>query len=202
MLYAPVRFRLEKDVIVRIQRHLLGKGVINVSVGSQVSPQDIIGTSQVLSGFRIINISENLGISPKDTENFLKRKVGERIYKGELLAEKVDVLGRKKIVTSPNDGTLEHLNEETGDLRITFLSKKVELPAGVFGIVEDIDKIKGKVIIKTQASIVHGMFGTGRVRDGILHLVGKRDQLIDKSFSTPSLDGKIIVGGSLVFKDT
>lgn len=202
MLYAPVRLRVERDVIVRIRRHLLGKGAINVSIGSQVSPSDIIGTAQVLSGFRIINISQTLGISPKDTENFLKRKIGERIFKGELLAEKVDVLGRKKIITSPNDGTLEHLNEETGDLRITFLSKKVELPAGVFGIVEDIDKIKGRVIIKTQASIVHGMFGTGRVRDGILHLVGKRDQLIDKSFSTPALEGKILVGGSLVFKDT
>lgn len=203
MLNIPKRHRVEKDVIVRIQRHLTGKGSISVSVGSEVSPADIMGTSQVLSGFKIINIADVLGINPGESEKYLKRKVGERIFKGELLAEKTGtLLTGKKIITSPNDGILEHLNIETGELRITFTPKKVELPAGVFGIVDEIDKVKGKVVIKTQASIVYGIFGTGKIRDGILHMVGKRDQLIDKSFSTPSLDGKIIVGGSLVFKDT
>lgn len=201
MLSVPVRLRVEKDVIVRIQRRLLGKGVINVSKGSQVSPEDIIGTSQISAGFRIIKLAESLKVPVSQVEKYLKKKIGERIFKGELLAEISGILGKKKHITSPDDGILEYLNPSTGELRLTFLSKKADLPSGVFGVVELVDHIKGKVVIKTQATIVHGVFGTGRSRDGILHVVGRGDRLIDKTFTSREFHGKILVAGSLIFKD-
>lgn len=200
--FAPARVRIEKDVIVRIYRRLNGKGVVNVSAGQQVSPEDIIGTSNISPGFRIINLSQALSVSPRDVSKYMQRKLGQKIYKDELLAYRATLLGAKKIVIAPSDGILDFLNPETGELRMTFLSKKEDLPAGVFGICESVDKEKGEVIIRTQVSLVHGIFGSGKTRDGILRKISKRDELISKSQITEKHEGNILLGGSSVFRDT
>lgn len=198
----PVRLRVEKDVIVRISRVLPGKGNITAFVNQEVRPSDIIGTSNISSGFRILNLATFLDVVPKEVEKYLKREVGQRIYKGELLAYKPGgIFGGKKTVVAPTDGILDYLNPETGEMKMTLLPKKIELPSGVFGIVEKVDSQKGVITIIAQVSRVHGMLGTGKLRDGTLELLGKRDQLVVKSMITPSSEGRIIVGGSLVYKD-
>lgn len=199
--FAPMRIRVEKNSIVRIRRILKGKGTINVSKGREVAPSDIIGISQVSSGFRTIKLAQALEVSGDQAARYLKRPLGQRIYKGELLAQKVQLFGGKKIVISPTDAVLDFLNPHTGELRLTFFPKKHELPAGVYGIVDGIDSDRGIVIIRTQASIVYGMFGSGGVRDGILQTVGKRDELIGKPKVSPDYEGQILLGGSLVFRN-
>ena len=200
-LVAPARVRIKKDVIVRLHRSLKGLGVLNVSKGQEVSPSDIIGTAQVSPGFRTINISQALKVSPADVGKYMKRSLGQRIYKGELLAYRDSFFRGKKIVTAPSDGILDFFNPKTGDMRLKFLPKKEDLLAGVYGIVEAVDKQKGQIILRTQASIVHGMLGSGRMRDGILHIIAKRDQLVNSSFILPKYEDHILIGGSLIFKD-
>lgn len=200
--FVPVRLRVEKDVITRIRRVLRGKGQLSVSVGQQVSPEEIIGTSQISSGFRTLNLSQLLLIPPQEVEKYLVRKLGQRIYKDELLAYKKGwTFGKATVVTAPTDGILDFFNNTTGELRMTFLPKKTVYPAGVFGIVEDVDSQRGQVIIRTQVSRVYGVFGSGRSRDGILHILGKKDDLVSKSAIFPKYDEHILVGGSLFFKD-
>lgn len=201
MLDIPVRVRVQRDSIVRIKRYILGKGIISVSKGAHVSPEDVLGTSQISAGFRVIDLATSLNVPVKEVGKYLKKKLGDRIFKGELLAQAIGILGKKKNITAPEDSILEYLNPSTGELKLTFFSKKVDLPSGVFGIVEEVDFLKGRVVIKTQATIIHGMFGTGRQRDGILHIVGRRDRLMDKSIASHEFHGKILVAGSLIFKD-
>lgn len=196
----PVRIRTQKDVIVRIPRKLKGKGTINVSVNQEVIPSDIIGTSLVSSGFRTLNLAEALDVAPKDVAKYLKRSIGQRIFGGELLAYKNDWLN-KKIVTSPTDGILDFINSETGEIRLMFLPRKVDLPAGVYGIIEKIDKETGWALIRTQVTIVYGVFGSGRIRDGILNIISRRDELVGRSVISPGLDEHILVGGVLILKD-
>ncbi len=198
-----LRLRVEKNIITRITRTLDGKGDLNVSLGQQIAPDEIIGNAISAVGFRIINLSSELGVNPKETGKFLVKKLNERIYKGELLAfKKGNLLGGKKIVTSPSDGILEFLNPETGDLKLSFFPKKRDLPSGVYGIVEQIDKERGQVTIRTMVTRVNGVFGTGRLRDGILHILGKKDDLVNKNTIGAEYNENILVGGSLVFKDT
>lgn len=196
------RIRIEKDIVVRIKRTLKGTGKLKVAVGMQVSPDQIIGTANVSSGFRKINLSELLSSPPADVQKYLVKSLGQRIYRGELLAfKKGTIFGGRKLITSPTDGVLDFLNPQTGELKMTFLPKKSELPAGVFGIVEAIDEARGLVAIKAQVTRIHGMFGSGRLRDGILHVLSKRDDLVNKSIITAQFDENILVGGSLIFKD-
>ena len=198
----PLRLRVEKDIIVRIKRSLKGKGQFNISKGQEVTPSEIIGSSFVSSGFRVLNLADLLSVSGVEAGKYLKRTLGQRIFKGELLAYKEGgFLKGKKEVISPTDGILDFLNPKTGELKMTFLPKKVDLPAGVYGIIEVVDEESGLVIIRTQASIVHGIFGSGRIRDGTLHLISNRDELLSKTLISPALDEQIIVGGGLVLKD-
>ena len=199
---ALARIRIKKDVVVRIHRKLSGKGTIRLSIGQEVTPEDLIGVSSISSGFRILKLAELLSVAPNEVEKYLKRALGKRIYKGELLAERSGKLfGGKKIVTAPTDGVLDLLNPKSGELRITFFPKQEDLPAAVYGIVEHIDQAKGEVVIRTQVSLVYGLFGSGRVRDGILRIIGKRDDLIGKSSISQKFEGQILAGGCLVLKD-
>ncbi len=200
--FVPQRVRVEKDVIVRIARVLSGKGTISVSVNQEVKPSDIIGTSNISSGFRILNLATLLGVNPKDVGKYLKRDLGQRIYKGELLAYKPGgIFGGKKAVIAPTDGLLDFLNPQSGEMKMTVLPKKSDLPAGVFGIIESIDQEKGKVTIIAQASRIYGMFGSGKLRDGILEVLGKRESLVDNSFISPKSEGHILLSGSLIYKN-
>ncbi|MDD5147712.1 MAG: hypothetical protein PHV63_04170 [Candidatus Daviesbacteria bacterium] len=197
-----IRLRVEKNVVTRVVRILKGKGSLTVKAGQQVTPDEIIGSGTIASGFRVLNLSTLLSVPAGEVEKYLTRQLGQRIYKGELLAFKKGwLLFGRKVVTSPADGVLDFLNTKTGELKIAFLSKKADLPAGVFGFVEDVDTERGQVIIRTLVSKIYGMFGSGRSRDGILHILGKKDSLVSKEEIQTKYDGQILTGGSLFFKD-
>lgn len=198
----PHRIRVAKDVVTRIHRRLSGKGSLSISPGVEVSPTDILGTSTIPSGFRILNLAQQLSVFPQHVQKYLKVSLGQKIYKGELLAYKSGgVFGGKAIVVSPTDGVLDFLNPKTGEIKMTFLPKKEALTSGVYGIVEAVDKERGQVTIRTQAILVLGMFGCGKVRDGILHIIGRRDELLGLNFVPSEYRGQILAGGSLVFKE-
>lgn len=199
--YAALRIRVEKDIVTRVIRLLNGKGQFKVNVGQEVTPDEIIGRVDTTSGYRTLNLATELAADPREVGKYLKRTLGQKIYKGELLAYKA-ALFKKRVVIAPTDGILEFLDPHTGELKISFLPKKTDLPAGVYGIVEAIDGEKGQVTIRTQVSRIHGIFGSGRLRDGMLHILNKRDDFIYKNMIEPKYNGFILVGGSLFFKDT
>lgn len=197
------RIRIEKDIVVRIYRNLQGKGKISVSIGQEVTPEEIIGSSEFSSGFRTLNLSTLLGVSPNEVGKYLKKKLGSRIYKGELLAYKSTWLFKKpSVITCPTDGILDFINEGSGEIRISILPKKIDLPAGVYGIVEACNNTLGQVVIRTQVSKVYGVCGSGRMRDGILQILTKRDDLIRKTMISPNQEGHILVDGSLISKES
>lgn len=199
--FAPLRVRLEKDLVTRVTRSLSGKGTFQVRVGQQVTPSEIIGNAVASAGFRILNLATLLSVPPREVANLLVKKMNEKIYKGELLAfKKGGLFGGSRVVTAPTDGILEFLNNKTGELRLAFFPKKVDLLAGVYGIVEELDEERGQATIKTQASRIYGMFGSGRSRDGTLHILGKKDDLVTASMIQAQYEGSILVGGGFFFK--
>lgn len=196
------RNRVSKDIVTRVKRRLAGKGQLDVRIGQEVSPDDRIGHSIYPSGFRNINLAEHLAVTPKEARDLLQRPLGQRIYKGELLAfKKGGVLSAKKIITSPTDGILDSFDEKKGELRIVFYPKALDLPAAVFGVVEMVDHLKGEVIIKTQVTEILSLFGSGKIREGIIKIIGTRGDLIDKNLITRDCADYILVGGALIYKD-
>lgn len=201
MLYANRRVRIQ-DEITRVQRTLPGRGKITVQVGQQVAPPDIIGNCLISAGFRNINLAQTLAVVPAEVERYLQKPLGSKIFQGELLAYRsAGIFSAKKILTAPADGILESLNRQTGELRLSFLPKKIAIPAAVFGIVEYINNSKGQVLIKTQATTISGVFGCGRSREGNIYTLSSRGDLISSKMISPNLSGHILVGGGLIYKD-
>ncbi len=201
MLPLTKRLRYEKNIVTRLKRALLGKGKFNVQIGQEVTPDEIIGTSEVSSGFRIINVAALLKVSNSSVEQYLQRKIGQKIYQGELLAYKVGGLFKgKKVVTSPTDGSIDFINSKTGEVKLNFLPKKINLPAAVYGIIESLDNANGLVTIKTQITRVHGIFGTGRQREGILCLLESGRDLINSDDVSVKDYERILVSRGLIYK--
>lgn len=196
------RVRYQKDIITRVTRTLPGNGKLSVQEGQEVTPDEVIGSSTVSGGFRIINLSQLLGVAPASIERYLQRKVGQNVYKGELLAYKSGGLFRgERVITAPTDGVIDFINPSTGEIKLGFLPKKMRLPAAVFGIVESVDDSRGQVLIKTQITRIHGIFGTGLSRDGILHVLDRGSDLINSDSVSTKYAGYVLVNRGLIYKD-
>lgn len=202
-IFANSRLRVSKNTIIHIRRHLpFSKGEISVKVGDEIVPEGILGEGESPTGFRTINIARELSVSPKQAFSLLQTKVGKTIFKGELLAKVDGLLGfKKKNLLCPEDAEVQFYDEKTGSVILKFLTKKTKLVSGAYGIVDAIDKEKGVVLIKTMASIVYGVFGSGKEREGILKILDTSEALVGSRQITPDMHSQIIVGGSVVFLD-
>lgn len=201
-LYANQRVRILQDKVTRIKRRLQGKGKFTVKVGQEVVPDDRIGHSVYPSGYRNINIAKDLSVSPSEAKKLLQRPIGQRIFKGELIAfKKGGILSGKKVIISPTDGILYSYDQSTGELRLEFFPKEIDLPAAVFGLVETVDHLKGEVVIKTQVTEIFGIMGSGKLKTGQIKVIGSRGDLITKVSIYDNLSDHILVGGGLIYKD-
>lgn len=191
-LIVNFRPRVQKNVVILLKRQLnLHEGNIRVRVGQEVHPEDILGEGRPLSGFRTINVA---GYA-------LKKKIGQNIYKGELLAVKERMLGlNHQIILAPTDGIIESFGDK-GLLKIRLASKSIKLVSGVLGIVDYIDTKLGIVSIRTMANLINGILGTGIEREGVLNILGSSDSLISSKYIKTNQEKQILVGGSIVFMD-
>lgn len=196
------RVRFEKDIIARVSRFLSGSGRFNVAVGQEVIPDEVIGKAVIASGFRTVNVAKLLEVSPSTIEKYLQKRIGQNVYKDELLALKEEgFLKAKKIVTSPTDGILDFINPQTGEIKMSLLPKKIDLPAGAFGIVESVDSTQNLIYIRTQITRIYGVFGTGRARDGILYILDRKNDLIDSNSVSDKYADRILVSRGLIYKN-
>lgn len=199
-LTANVRPRMIKDKTIHITRKINGPGEISARLGAEVAPHDILGKANISSGYSVINLAKKLNESPIGAQKLLKRPVGSTIFKGELLAEKKGLIF-KKTITSPTDGVLDQYDLATGELRLKFLAKPVALTSGVYGIVDKVDHEQGSVVIRTLATVIFGVYGSGEQRGGDLHIIGDRHSIIQAAQITQQMYAQILVGGALIYKD-
>jgi hypothetical protein len=188
---------------MHIRRSLLtGASRVKVKVGETVSPGNILAEGIKPSGFRTINLAEELGVGAADVPKYLQRQIGNTIFKDELLAYKSGMIGfGHKVIVSPADGVLEDLDQKTGILRMRLSPKSVKLACGVWGVVDDINQNEGVVIIRTEATVINGVLGSGKEREGSMYVCGSPEVLISSRQIDASMKGQILIGGEMVFSD-
>lgn len=201
-ILANNRLRIVRRRVKYITRCVGPNFQIKITPKQEVKPSDIIAQGLLLPGFRNLNISQVLQVSPKEIKTYLQRQIGQKIFKGELLVFKpATLISPKKVLVSPTDGVLEHIDEKTGELRMSFIPKSVSIPAAVFGVVEEVDQTGGKVIIKTEVTEIFGVFGSGKTREGILHVLGRRGDLTGANRVLKEHQGNVLVSGGLIYKE-
>lgn len=198
VLSANYRPRVRVNYAAHLKRALQGPGVVSASIGVEVEPHDILGHYSQSAGFSAVKIAKLLGVSNKDGIKFLQRAIGSKIYKGELLAFKKSLFG-KKIVIAPTDGIIEGYDNASGEVKLKFLPKNIPLTAGVYGIVENINRQSGEILIKAMVTEINSVVGSGKERNGTLDILGDPSNLFQASSITADMKSHILFTGALIY---
>jgi len=195
-LICPLRRRIEEKSRFLLTRVFPGKGTAAVKVGQSVSATDVIAHCEVSAGQRLIKVAHSLGIPSDQVGAYLTRKIGDRIYQGEVLARRKSFfgLGRTEI-KAPVDGVVSEIDDR-GDIILKFLPTRVRLIATANGEITEIST--GKIVIKAVVTKIRGFVAQGADREGmILMVAGPKDFILPSSIK-PEVAGRILVGGALL----
>lgn len=200
-LQANFRQRVKVNSVIHIKRSLSGQGEIKAKVGMDVTPADILGSSQLSAGYFTVNVVKDLNTSLETAKKCLVRHDGERIFRGELLAKRRSLLG-EKVVVSPADGIIQTYDEKKGELLLKYLPKNIPLTSGVFGIIDYVDPSSSYVLIRTTVTEVFGIFGCGYQRIGIINVLSNAGALTSKQQITENMSKQILVVGAFIYGET
>lgn len=118
-----------------------------------------------------LNLAKALGVSGKKVINLLVKNLGSEVVKGELIAKRGGVFGKKQFI-SPTEGTLESLSEE-GVLKIKVAQKMYEIKTPLAGRVTSVNK--KEIEVSFPAVKIVGVWGAGGEAFGRLILVGSKE---------------------------
>ena len=195
-MICPITKRVQEGKRAVLDRPYPGKAKPTVKAGQQVAETDIVAHCEVSAGRRLIKIAHTLGVSGRDVQKYLTRKIGDNIYEGEIIARKKGLMGiGNKEIKSPVDGLISEIDDR-GDLVLKFLPKPIRLLAGAPGQIKEVSD--SKISISTVATKTHGFVSVGKLREGLISIVGSPKEFIIPSAIKPDASGKIIVGGALL----
>ena len=200
--YTPGLKVLHSSVVEKVRR-LPIKGKVVKSIGDKLLPDEVVATTDLPGNVRIIKVASILSIGPSDIFDSLKVKIGEKVKKGDLIAQTEGIFGFfKSEVFSPIDGSIESISDVTGQLILREKPIPVEVDAYMSGIVKNIIPEEG-VTIQTNAAFIQGIFGIGgEARGDIKVLVKNREEELSSELINETHQGKIIVGGSFISINT
>jgi len=197
----PKRRRIFLERTVLLRRKHGGQGKVLVPKGAKVLPETILVEGDVPSGFRPVRLAQSLGVSPQKAAQYLLKKPGDKVKRGEEIARKKSFLGFGAAqVFSPIDGQIKEYNEDSDILLLEFYSKHEQILSGAWGIV---DAIEGsEVLIRTKMLEIYGVVGSGKVREGAIKILAGENDFLLASQIDDSSSGKILVGGGMVSSES
>lgn len=118
-----------------------------IKPGQKVNLQTPLVKKRSVTEVKII-LAEKIGVSPEKIFSYIKKFVGERIQKGELLAEKKGFFSIKKIF-SEYDAIIKEINHQEGYLLLETETVENDTLQSYFqGEVEEIDN--GEIKLKVE----------------------------------------------------
>ena len=195
-MICPVIQRVSKQMEFELERKYPGTCKSAIKVGEKVDPESVIAHCEISAGKRLIKIAHELGVGSRSVQKYLLRKIGDRIYVGEIIARRGGVLGLgKKEIKSPADGVITEI-DANGDIIVNFLPVPVRLVAGAAG---EITKVgQESMFLKTIGVKVKGYAGVGKEREGLIQIIAEPNEFILPQKITGDCGGKIVVCGSLI----
>ena len=188
---------------VEKNRRLPIKGEITKQVGDLLKPEDVVAKTDLPGNVQMLKVANVLNIGPTDVPDVMLVGEGDKVNKGQMIAETEGLFGFfKSNVKSPIDGTVESISDVTGQIVMREAPIPVEVDAYMSGTVKEIIPDEG-VIVEADAAFIQGIFGIGGESRGTMDiLVNNRKQELTMDLLNESHKGKIVVGGSFVNIET
>lgn len=200
--YSP-GLKIKRAVKIKKIRRLPILGEVLVKEGDRVDFSTIVAETMIPGEPRIIKIAAELGILEVDLKDYMKVIVGDEVKKEDPIAEYNAFFGLlKKQIYSPITGSIESISTVTGQVIIREEPIPLSLDAYIPGIIVQVLENEG-VIIETNAAFIQGIFGIGGETHGELRVATENpSETLTHNLIEEDDDGKIVVGGSLVTKET
>ncbi|NIM04490.1 MAG: hypothetical protein GTO55_01180 [Armatimonadetes bacterium] len=194
--YTP-GLRITEDTIVERERRLPIKGEVLVEAGAVVEPETVVARCLLEGDIHSFKAAEQLGISSSELSGLLKKRVGDKVEKGELLAEVKGFFGLfRSECRAPVAGTIEHIGTTSGYIGIRQSPRPIEVLAYLRGEVAEVLPEEG-VMMKARAAFIQGIFGVGGERYGRMKMACDRpDESLTEDHLSEEMRGAIIVCGS------
>lgn len=194
--YTP-GLRVTKDTKITKSRILPLKGEVLKSKGDHVKRDDIVAETNLPGKVKPMNLINQLGIMPSEINEFMLKKVGDPVEKGEIIAEtKFFIKFLRTQVRSPLTGTIESISDVTGQVLFREPPRPVNVKAYIDGTITGVTPEEG-VDVETRASFIQGIFGVGGETSGeIVFAVNSPEEVLDPSKITEEYKGKIVIGGA------
>lgn len=177
---------------IRRARMLPGRGRILARVGQEVNAAYVVAEADLPGSHILVDVRRILGLRrAEQAHRLIERKVGERVEKGDILAQTGGLL--PKVIRAPLDSTIVSI--QRGQILLEKAGEHFELKAGLNGIVMEVLAERG-VVIETHGALIQGVWGNGQINSGMLQFaVSQADEEIHRANLDMSLRGSIVVGG-------
>lgn len=199
--YTP-GLKIKKEMKVVKERRLPLLGEILVEKGDQVSHDTIVAKTEVPGDPELIKASNRLGVDEDEIEDFMLKKEGDRVKKGEIIGSYKMFFGLiNREITSPIEGTIESISNITGQVILRPDPIPVEVDAYVPGKIIEVIPREG-VVIETIAAFIQGILGISGETHGKLRIVtNSPEQELTEDKISEEDKGNILIGGSLITYD-
>ena len=158
--------RRAKILDIKRVRMLPFPGRVLVNEGQQVHPGDILAEAKVPADLVFVDVSKGLGVPPQKSGAYLLRKIGETLEEGDVLAQYEGLFTR--LVRMPLKGLFLDFVEGRAVFSTGF--DVISLGAAMMGIVETVIPEVGAVL-STRGSLLQGVWGNGRVGEGVIRVL-------------------------------
>jgi hypothetical protein len=190
-LIAPVSY-IQPLTTIHRYRQLPVEGQALVKIGDVVHSTDAVARGNLQARHLILDATRALGIPVERAAKVIQRKVGEQVEAGAIIAGRRGVGNRQ--LRAPAAGRIAAISGAQILLQISDESSL--LPARVPGQIIDIEPERS-VTIECVGAWAQGIWGNGRLGDGILHLVGETaDQVLTADQIDMSQRGAILIAGT------
>jgi len=196
--YTP-GLKVKRLMTVSKERRLPLLGEILVEEGASVSYAKIVAKTEVPGDPELVKVSAILGIDQNEVRDFISKKEGDKLQKGEVFGRYKAFFGLiNREVTSPLDGEIESISKLTGQVIIRPVAVPVDVNAYIPGKVVEIMPREG-VVIATQAAFIQGILGLGGEAHGEIRIVvdSPEGELTAETISEED-KGRILIGGSII----
>lgn len=186
-----------RQATIRKTRRLPLKGEVLVAVGDGVKPDTLVARTYLPGPVTNLRAAEQLGAEPGDLERLLRKRAGEPVSRGEVLAETKSFFGLfTSRLESPVDGAIEFISSVTGNIGLRHPPQLVEVKAYIEGSVVEVLPGDGAVV-ETFGALVQGIFGVGGEQQGqIVNLATSPDEKIGAERIGPQHAGSVVSVGS------
>ena len=196
--YTPGLKVTENELLHR-RRILPIPGEVVVEEGAPVQPHQVVARTFLPGKVEILNVANRMGVDQSDVPGAMLKKEGDPVARGEVIAEAKSLFG---LLTSRStatlEGTVESISGVTGQVVLRGPPQPIEVDAYIEGRVLEVVPEQG-VVVESSGALIQGIFGIGGEATGEIAMVSSSPRaVLDEDSLSADLQGRVVVGGSLV----